>query len=161
MIACISTELQLARQFLFNNFQLQIVTPYEGKSPNPVFNDELCEELPHPHLFPKERFGYKAKCQVPITPSKYFNQRLLNYEQGFVSDSGYIFFAHSVLQRTQLNEQINIATRKVATGSSISGMLSKNFKAPIKEFIVSDKAYIFIRLVKGKSALGKNQIFLN
>ena len=134
---------------------MQIVTPYEGKSLIPVFSDELWDKLPHPYFISKERFGYKAKRQVPVTPSKYFNQRLLNYKQGFVSDSGYIFFAHSVLQRTQLNEQINIDIRKVTSDSPISGMLSKNFKAPIKEFIVNDKASISIRLVKRKPALGK------
>ena len=40
-------------------------------------------------------------------------------------------------------------------------MLSKNFKAAIKEFIVNGKAHGFMRLIKGTPALGKNQIFFN
>ena len=53
----------------------------------------------HPHLFPTGRFSYKVKRNVPLTPSKYFNLRLLNYSQKFASDSDYIFLA-IVMQRT-------------------------------------------------------------
>ena len=56
----------------------------------------------HLHLFPTGRFSYKVKRNVPLTPSKYFNLRLLNYSQKFASDSirlDYIFLA-IVMQRT-------------------------------------------------------------
>ena len=76
-----------------------IVTPDVGKNLRTLLGDEFCKELAHSHLFPAGKFGYKAEREIQISPSKYFNQRLLNYSQKFASDSDHIFFAHSVLQK--------------------------------------------------------------
>ena len=129
-----------------------VVVPGECKQPVSLLGDEFCEELAHPHLFPSGKFGYKAEREIPISPSRYFNQRLLNYSQKFASDSDYIFFAHSVLQKLQLNSQINIAMRKVACNTLTAGMLSKNFKENVKKFIAKDKAYSFMNVIKGTPA---------
>ena len=56
--------------------------------------------MAHPYLFPTRKFGYKVKRDVPLIPSKYFNQQLLNYPQHFASDSDYIFFVRSVMQKS-------------------------------------------------------------
>ena len=42
--------------------------------------------MAHPYLFPIGKFGYKVKRDVPLAPSKYFNQQLMNYSQEFPSD---------------------------------------------------------------------------
>ena len=73
------------------------IAPGEGQRPMSVLNDDYYEELAHPHLFPKSKFGYKVERDIPLSPSKYFHQRFLNYTQQFSSDSDYIFFAHSFL----------------------------------------------------------------
>ena len=39
----------------------------------------FCEELSHPHLFLYGRFGFQIKRQILLSPTKYFNQRILNY----------------------------------------------------------------------------------
>ena len=91
-----------------------IVTPGEEKKPRTLLGDEFCEELAHPHIFPTGKFGCMTEREIKISPSKYFNQRVLNYSPKFARDSDYIFFAHSVLQKLQLNIQINIAMTKVA-----------------------------------------------
>ena len=135
------------------------LSPGEGKIPVSPLNDQFCEELAHPHLFPTGRFGYKIKREVPLSASKYFNQRLLNYTQKFASDSDYIFYAHSVLQRLQLNNQINIAMRKITSTSLTAGTLSNNFKETIKQFVANDKAFRFMTPVKGTHAYWKK--FLN
>ena len=62
-----------------------------------VLYDENCEELSFPQSFSKGRFVSSVEREVKLTPSKYFNQRLLNYEQNFASNSDYILFAKSVL----------------------------------------------------------------
>ena len=71
-----------------------IVTSGEERKPRTILGDEFCEELAHPHFFPTGKFGYKAEREIKISPSKYFNKRLLNYSQKFASDSDYIFIAH-------------------------------------------------------------------
>ena len=75
----------------------------EGKKPVSILNDKFCDELGHPHLFPTGQYGCKVEREIPLTPSKYFNQRLLQYTQKFASDNDYIFFAHTVLEKLQLN----------------------------------------------------------
>ena len=50
-----------------------------GQKPMSVFNDDYCEELAHPHLFPNGEFGCKVERDIPLSPSKYFNQHFLNY----------------------------------------------------------------------------------
>ena len=46
-----------------------VVTPGEEKQPVSLLGDEFCEELAHPHLFLSGKFGYKAKREIPISPS--------------------------------------------------------------------------------------------
>ena len=100
--------------------------------------------MAHPHLLPTGRFGYKVKRNIPLTPSNYFNQRLLNSFQKFASDSDYIFFAHVVMQKSNLNDQISLTMRKVASDNQNAGMLSKSFNATVHQFIAQDKAYSFM-----------------
>ena len=113
---------------VYNIEQSTEIAPGEGKKPISILNDFYCEEMAHLHLFPTAKFGYKVKRDVRLTPSKYFNQRLRNYSQHFVSDPDYIFFAHSVMQKIQLNDQISIAMRKITSNSVNAGMLSNSSK---------------------------------
>ena len=62
-----------------------------------VLYDETCEELSFPQYFSKGRFVSSVERDVKLTPSKYLNQRLLNYEQNFASNRGYILFAQPIL----------------------------------------------------------------
>ena len=65
--------------------------PGEGKKPMSIFKDKYCEELVFSHLLPTGKCGYKIQRDIPLSPVKYLNQRLLNCGQKFVSDSHYIF----------------------------------------------------------------------
>ena len=75
-------------------------------------NDDHCEELVFPYLFPTGRFGYKMKPEVPLSPVKYFNQRLLNIRQSFASDADCTFFARSIVEQHHLRSSINISRHK-------------------------------------------------
>ena len=79
------------------------IAPGKGKQPISVLNDKFCKELAHPHLFSSGRCSYQMAREIPLSASKYFNQRLLQYSHKFAGDSGYIFFAHSVLQKVKLS----------------------------------------------------------
>ena len=104
------------------------------------------------------KFGYKVQRNIPLSPVNNFNQRLLNCSQKFVSDSDYIFFVHSVLQQMQISNQINIAMRKVATTNLTAGMLSRNFKETMQQFIASDEAFSFMNTIKGTPAYWKKSL---
>ena len=71
--------------------------------PDSPTNDKFCEEQSHPHLFPTGKIGFQTKREVQLSPSKYFNQQLLNYTQKSSSDSDYNFFAQSVMQKFNLS----------------------------------------------------------
>eukprot|EP00111_Clytia_hemisphaerica_P007574 TCONS_00022007-protein len=133
----------------------EILTLAPGQGKNSILNDENCEMLAHPHLFPKGKFGFNVQRNVKLNPSKYFKQRLLNYTQKFASDPDYIFFANSVIQQVSLTSQINAAMRKVAASNLNAGMLSQNFKETAKQFIANDEAFAFISTVKGTPAYWK------
>ena len=55
------------------------IAPGEGKQPKSTLNDQFCEELAFPYLFPAGKFGYRVKRDVKLSPAKQFNQRLLHY----------------------------------------------------------------------------------
>ena len=71
--------------------------PGKGKTTVSVLNDNHSEELAFPYLFPTEKFGYKVKREIPFSPVKYFNQRLLNFRQSFASDADFIFLQDKLL----------------------------------------------------------------
>ena len=96
---------------------------------------------------------------MPLTPSKYFNQQLLNYSQYFALDLDYIFFAHSVMQEVQIIDQIGIAMRKITSNSLNAGKLNNNFKGMVQQFIAQDKTYSFMSLIKDTPAYWKKTLF--
>ena len=93
--------------------------------------------------------------EIKIIPIKYLSRRLLYYSQKFASDTDYIFFAHSVLQKLQLNIQIKIAMRKVACSTLTAGMLSKKFKK-ISICLLLQKRHSFMSAIKCTPAYWKN-----
>ena len=68
-----------------------IIAPGQENKPVSILSDEFCEEQALPHVLPKGKFGYKALQHIPISPARYFNQWLLNFNQYFASDADYIF----------------------------------------------------------------------
>ena len=78
-----------------------------------------------------------------LTPKKYFNQRLVYCTQKFLSNSDYIYFVHSGIQKLNLRNQINIAMRKVTSNLLTVGVLSSNFSEEEKRFSDSDHAFAF------------------
>ena len=124
------------------------------KQLQPFFTDQYCEELAFPFLFPTGKFGYKVSRPVHLTPTKYFNQRRLHFSQRFSTNADYIFFAHYVLQQTNLFNQINIATKKVK-GTITAGQLQANFQESLRSFICEDQGYLFMNSIKGTPAYWK------
>ena len=64
----------------------------KGKKTASNLSNAFFEEPAFPNLFTKGKFGYKAPRDIPISPVRYFQQRLLNFNQYFASDADYIYF---------------------------------------------------------------------
>ena len=77
-----------------------------------------------PKIFFKGKFDYMFPCEYYLIPTKYFNQRLLNFLPTFALNSDYKYF---------VNEQIIIAMRQV-TDRLIVGMFA-NYEKSAKHFL--------------------------
>ena len=111
------------------------IAPGEKKIPLPIIRDENCELLAHTYLFPTEKWGHAYQRGISISPSKFFNQRLLNYGQKVALDIDYIILAQSVMQHLKLNSSINIAMQKIKSNNLTAGILSQNYTETIKSLI--------------------------
>ena len=58
----------------------------------------------------------------------------------------------------QISNQINIAMRKVVTTNLTAGMLSRDFKETVQQFIASDEAFSFMNTIKGTPAYWKKSL---
>lgn len=56
------------------------------------------------------------------------------------------------MQKAQLNDQVSTAMRTFVSYRLNAGILSKNFKATVQQFIAQDKAYSFMPSIKGTPA---------
>lgn len=75
------------------------------------------------------------------SPKKYFNHRPLDFSPKFATN--YLFFAHSLLQQKNLQDQIDIALKNV-TGRLKAGFFL-NYEENIKRFLSSDQGSLFIK----------------
>ena len=129
------------------------LAPGQYKGIRHILFDKKCEELAFPKIFFRGKFRYTFPREHHLTPTRYFNQRLLNFSQTFASNSDYIFFEQSVLQQKNLNDQINIAMKKV-TGQLTAGMFA-NYGESVKGFASNDQGFLFMNQIKGTPAYWK------
>ena len=85
-------QLLCLRFLIIINEENVIIAPGQGKIPVSVLRDEFWEKQAFPHLLPKGKFVYNVTRNIPLSPARYFSQRLLSFNQYFASDADYIFF---------------------------------------------------------------------
>ena len=61
--------------------------------------EKCCEELAFSVLFPMGRFGYQVEGRVKLSPTKYFNGRLLNYTGKCAANPEYLFSAQYITEQ--------------------------------------------------------------
>ena len=133
-----------------------IMAPDQGKTLVSVLNDDHCEGLAFPCLFPTGKFGYKVKREMPLSTVKCLNQRLLNFRQSFASDADYIFFARSVVELHYLRSSINISLNKAQGTQLTAGSVRQNYKESVKRLLSNENAFHFMSSVKVHQHTGSN-----
>ena len=131
---------------VIENEHLLELAPGQDKGTRHILFDRKCEELSFPKIFFRGKFGYTVPREHHLTPKRYFNQRLLHFSQIFASNSDYIFFAQSLLEQRNLNEQINIPVKKV-TGQLTACMFA-DYGESVKRFVSNDQGF-FMNQIKG------------
>ena len=105
------------------------IAPGENKHPVSFMADKHCEELAFPVLFPKGRFGYTEEREVKLSPTKYFNARLLHHSGRFAMNPEYLFFAQFIIEQKKVSDSINIALTKVHGQSLTASHLRSNVQS--------------------------------
>ena len=88
------------------------IAPGEGKHPAHFMQGKYCEELAFPVLFTMGKFGYLVERRVKLSPTKYFNARLLNYTGKFAANPECLFFAQYITEQKKVQDSTNIALKK-------------------------------------------------
>ena len=141
------------------NEENAIIVQGQGKSPVSSSGDRFCEEQTFPYLLLKVKFGYSVPRDIPISPTRHFNQRLLYFNQHFASDADYIFFARSVHEQHHLRSSINFAMNKTKPDTLTAGTVKNNFKRTIERFVASDNGFSFMSSVKETPAYWKQFVY--
>ena len=102
------------------------IAPGENKHPVSFMTDKHCEELAFPVLFPKGRFGYTVERAVNLSPTKYFNARLLHCSGKFAMNPEYLSFAQFIIEQKKVSDSIAIALTKVHGQSMTASHLRAN-----------------------------------
>ena len=110
--------------------------------------DKRCEELAFPVLFPKGRYGYTTERKIQLTPTKYFNARLLHHSGRFGSNPEYLFFAQFIIEQKKVSDSINIALKKVH-GQPVTASHIRSSGQTLRNLICQDQAYLFLRQIPG------------
>ena len=108
-----------------------IFAPEQEKTPVSILGDKFCEEQTFPCLFPTVKFLHNTPCDISV--SQYFNQH-------FLSDADYIFFAKSVCEQHHMRSSVNFAMHKIKLGALTAGTDKNDLKGTIERFITSDNA---------------------
>ena len=85
------------------------IAPGEGKIPDLRMRDEHMDVKAFPRHHPSGHFGLNHIREFKLSPSQYFNQRLMNEDERFSKDAFYVFMAAAFVERHGLEQQINIA----------------------------------------------------
>ena len=74
-----------------------------------------------PNAHPDGKFGLNYPRKKTLTPSQYFQQRILNIDPRFADNPAYLFAAVAYLEKRQLERNANIAYRRGKPSKSIDG----------------------------------------
>ena len=105
-----------------------VVAPGEGKIPTNIMREEHMDVKAFPRHHPSGRFGLHHPRKIKLTPSMYFNQRLLNHDERFSKDTFYLFMASTFLERLAIERQIDISGFKGNPSSAENGEMKVRLK---------------------------------
>jgi hypothetical protein len=138
-----------------SDHKIYSIAPAEGEKPMSFMNDKNFEALCNPCNFPYGNGTFNTERERKLTYRKYFNQRLLDIDGRFAKDLDYLFVAQYIVEAKQILDDGNhyIWRRKPNKRNDmpVTAGLVKD-KSTMNEFICKDKAYRFMKNVRGSPA---------
>ncbi|CAG2247064.1 unnamed protein product [Mytilus edulis] len=118
--------IDLGQEILDTDGKVFCLAPGENQISKSIFKEKGIDAMAFPHLHPGGEFGYSMERQVRLTPSKYFNARLLSADTRFATDSK---------QKSEDGQKVN------------ASMLTKPDN--LKKILKSDVGFRFLQPVRG------------
>ena len=149
MESCMSLENPEADASIYS------VAPAEGERPLSFMNDKTFEAMCNPNKFPYGTGTFHTTRERKLTYRKYFNQRLLDVDGRFARDLDYLFVAQYIVEAKQVLDDGSHFIWRRKPGRRNDALLTaykvKN-QTLMNEFICKDKAYRFMKNVRGSPA---------
>ena len=127
--------------------QIVCLAPGEGQKPLYIFTDRHLESMSNPDKCPYGRGCFSDQRPCKLTYKKYFNQRLLNVDGRFASDTDYLFTAQYIVEAKQILDDCNHFIWRQKPGSLTAGQAKD--QAFVSQCLQKDKAYRFMKNVRG------------
>nr|XP_039258260.1 uncharacterized protein LOC120334820 [Styela clava] len=131
------------------------MAPAEDKKPISLLADDKFEQLAYPSLYPDGNNGFSTDRVVPITPRKYFNQRLLDADGRFARNIEYLLSAQYAIESKQIQGDVNhFVFRRVnheCGNNEITAGFIRN-SDNINNMIKTDKAFRILQNIRGSPA---------
>lgn len=144
--------LDLGQEVLDTNGKIFYVAQAEKQTPKSIFKDEGIDAMSFPHLLPDGDFGFSMERRIKLTPSKYFNAKILSADTRFATDVQFIFFAQYVTEITDIRSKISIALRKgkntTTDGRKINAGMLRTPES-LQNMLKSDIGYRFLQPIRG------------
>lgn len=128
------------------------IAPAENQTPQNIFTEEGLEAMAFPTLLPDGHNGLFEDREIKLSPSKYFNARLMSADSRFSLNKEYIFFAQYVTKINRITSNISLALRKgkqtTEDGRPVTAsMLMDNDQ--VHGILKSDVGFRFLQPVRG------------
>ena len=135
--------------------QIYSVAPAEGQKPIMFMTDEHFEAMCNPCNFPYGNGTFSTDRERKLTYRKYFNQRLLDVDGRFARDLDYLFVAQYIVEAKQiLDDGSHFIWRRKPSKCNDAPLTANQVKDKhvMNEFVSKDKAYRFMKNVRGSPA---------
>ncbi|KAK3101585.1 hypothetical protein FSP39_004665 [Pinctada imbricata] len=128
------------------------IVPAEGMNPVKMLQEKGNEAKCFPILFPTGENSFDEARKLPISLSRYFNNRLMNADNRFAQHTNYLFYAQYLSELKQVIDKTQISLRKTtAKGASGENVTAETLqdKAKLKQLFRKDEALRFLQPIRG------------
>ncbi len=130
--------------------EIVCLAPGEGQKPLQIMTDTNFEAMSNPEKFPYGTGCFSNEKPCKLSYQKYFNQRLLNVDGRFASDTDYLFTAQYIVEAKKILDDCNHFIFRQKPGNvTASQARDESF---VSQCLRKDKAYRFLKNVRGSSA---------
>ena len=127
--------------------EIVCLAPGESQKPLYIMSDTSFETMSNPDKFPYGTGCFSAKRPRRLTYQKYFNQRLLNVDGRFASDTDYLFTAQYIVEAKKIQDDCNHFIFRQKPGNlTASQARDESF---VSQCLRKDKAYRFMKNIRG------------